>query len=228
MPLVIFKKADPAFVPTDLPSLVGWYQKGVGQTDAGGGACSAWADQSGLSHTLNSPAGKQPLIQGDGTLLFAADGNDGMQAVFTMNQPSTQYILCKVISWTGGRYLSHGASFNNTFIIQDGAADHYRLDIGFGQPLPITESLPVTTGVYAVLCAVYDGDSTSVFQTDTPPATSVGSADPTNATGYTIGNQSFISAASGANIQVKELLLYNAAHDAGQRTQVIGYLQSIA
>ena len=212
----------PPFSPDDFASLVGWYQAGVGQTDAGGGACSAWADQSGLGHTLNSPAGKQPLIQGDGTLLFAADGNDGMQAVFTMNQPSTQYILCKPISWTGTRYLSHGASFNNTYIQQDGATNQYRVDIVGGDPV---NYLSAPTGVYAVFCAVYDGLATSVLQIDA--TFDVGDADPTNATGYTLGNQSFISAGTGANIQVKGLLLYNVAHDAAERAQVISHLQSL-
>lgn len=93
--------AAPAFSPTDIAGLAAWYDATVGVTDAGGGAVSAWADQSGNSRTLTQgTAGSRPttgtrtqnglnVIDFDGTADFL-DASSG----FAQGTSDTVFIVC--------------------------------------------------------------------------------------------------------------------------------------
>jgi hypothetical protein len=53
----------------DFARVAAFYMANVGQTDAGSGACSEWADLSGNSRNLTAAGAARPTIQADGSLL---------------------------------------------------------------------------------------------------------------------------------------------------------------
>lgn len=89
------------FRPTDITGLAAWYDATVGVTDAGSGAVSAWADQSGNGRDLaQGTAGSRPttgtrtqngrnVIDFDGT----ADFLDASSA-FTQGTSDTVFVVC--------------------------------------------------------------------------------------------------------------------------------------
>ena len=104
------------WTPLDQQStLAAFYLPGVGQTDAGAGACSAWADQSGNGRNLLQGTGAdRPLINADGSLTF--DGvSDWMRVAFTLVQPTVVTLLVNQLAeTTAAARLMDGATGINS------------------------------------------------------------------------------------------------------------------
>lgn len=208
---------DLLFVSKSLP--VAWYRYGVGLTDAGGGLCSAWADQSGNGNNLvQGTGGNQPAIQADNSILF--DGADNfMAAAFTLNQPTTAYLLYKGITWTSNDAVIDGSSGRMAFL-QTGISPNVRLFSGSAGP----QDNSVSLGAYAAYGCVFNGASSVLQVNNTSTAASDVGAE--NGGGVCVGSGQG-GAFGWSNIQVKEVIVFASAHDADTRARVIRYLAAV-
>lgn len=120
-------KASAAFTPASLPTLAFWFDGALGVTDAGGGAVSQWADQSGnANHLTQATAGLRPTtgtrtinginaIDFDGTESLVMGNAGGITTVAYM------WIVMIVDAVTGLDYVVHAGGGNGEF------GFHYRL-----------------------------------------------------------------------------------------------------
>lgn len=195
-----------------------WYRYGMGLTDAGAGACSAWADQSGNGRTLTAAGAARPTIQADNSLLFNGSANILQTAAFTLNQPSTVYLLCKEVTQVNLSYFCDGLAANTRGMFMGGVAGtDLRITAGTG----LLDGIP-TSGAYAVFFGVFNGASSVVGFNST---STTGNANTAAASGFSLGGAGGPS--NFSNIQVKEVILFAAAHTAAQRSTVISYLGSV-
>lgn len=197
---------------------VAWYRYGAGIT-AAGGLVSAWADQSGNgNHLVQATETNQPALQADGSILF--DGSDNyMQVTFTLDQPYTVYCLFRSLSFTANDRVFDGVTATAR-VVQGAASPTLTMNAGVSIAHP-DGGLPVD--IYGVIGCVFNGAS-SVFQINTLSRS--GNAGANNPGGFTLAASSGVAAAFG-HIQVKEVIIFPAAHDAGQRSKVISYLAGV-
>ena len=208
------------YPPADVSSLAAWYKYNTGITVTGAGV-SQWDDQSGNSrHLLQGVDAQRPSKEGDGSILF--DGaNDGLKtSSFTLNQPETVYILCKQASWANQDRIFDGDALNTLALIQNTPTP----DISIYAGSFTANNSDFTINTYAAIAAVFNGASSLTQVDGNTPAT--GDAGAGNAGGFTLGARGDV-AASNSNIQVKEVAIYSAAHDAATRAKVIAYLNAL-
>ncbi len=218
----VFPSGGAAAPAPPLTNLAAWYRKGLGITDVAN-AVSAWADQSGNARNLLQASGAaQPTKQGDGTILFNGTGHFMATATFPLTQPTTIYLLAKQITWTIGDHLYDGFTTNSGAVQQAAITPNLRGNITGGATFATNSDMVLDT--YLVLQVVFDGAS-SLIQVGAATATT-GTAPPGDMNGFTLGAT---AAPNGfSNIQVKEALLYQGAHDATQRGLVRTYLATVA
>lgn len=217
-PLEIVMMARTGAPPPPAPpstNLYKWWKLNTGLTQSGGVA-SAWADQ--ISGTVLAASGTaQPAVQADGSLLF--DGvDDAMSATFTRAQPHTTYLLAKQVSWINNGGLTDGGNFC-TWI--SGATSSPTIQMYAGSASLFSSDMAV--GAWGIVCGVFNGAS-SVFQIDATAAVT-GNPGTGVATGIVIGAHG--ASAYFGNWQIKEVLLYDVAHDATARAAVRTYLATI-
>jgi len=191
------------------------FNTGITVTGAG---VSKWADQSGNGNDLlQGTDTNRPSKEADGSILF--DGVDNnLRSTFTLNQPYTVYLLGKQITWAS-KHIFNGVTAN-TALFQTGATPSVSLFAG----AVVAANTDWTLGTYNGLSIVFDGSSSLIQVADNAATTGdPGAADPG---GFTLA-ASNSTPASFSNIQVKEVLIYNVAHDANQRFQDIRYLTRI-
>ena len=197
-----------------------WFRFKLGITSASN-AVSQWDDQSGNSRNLLQATGtNQPALQTDRSILF--DGVDNFMKcdAFTFNQPETVYILCKQITWTlGGTFVDGNTAGSSIQISQRVGSPTLQIYAG----LFVADNSDLAINTYGALAAVFNGASSSL-QVNNNTATT-GNVGAENPGGFTLGANS--ADGNFSNIQVKEALLYAAAHDATQRARVISYLSAI-
>lgn len=196
-----------------------WFRFNTGIVVTGAGV-SLWADQSGNGRDLKQTTDtNRPALQTDGTILFDGADNFLKCDAFTMDQPETVYILFKQITWTGNDAVCDGNTnftmriFQRTTTPQLGASAASALG-----------NVSLTLDTYGVVSAVFNGASSLIQLNSGAPVT--GDSGVGSAGGFTIGSQGAGLAAWG-NIQVKEAIVYPAAHDANMRRRVITYLNVI-
>jgi hypothetical protein len=215
------KKAGWAQTVPVTPGLVGYYRyrRGITLTD---GAVSAWHDYSSNSHDLlQATASNRPTMLSDGTIVF--DGADNyMAATFTLIQPATIYLLFKQISWTLNDVILDGVTAA-VQLIQTAATPG--ITANAGSALTADASIPV--GSFGVACFIANS-TTSVYQAGSggPSVTTTGDAGANDLGGITLGAAR--TPANYANIGVRELLVYNLAHDATTRLRVLRYLAHVS
>ncbi len=209
------------FVPSDLPSLAAWFRFGAGLTDDGAGLCSNWADQSGNGRDLKATTTARPTIQADKSVLFDGSANFMKCDAFTLNQPETVYFLIKQITWGNDLRFCDGNS-NFTMLVNQQTATPQISMYATGAQVANNSNLALNT--WGVVAAVFNGASSSLQVNNTTATTGYPGAG--NAGGFTLGANSD-GAGGWSNIQVKEVILYAAAHTADQRTQVINYLTGV-
>lgn len=207
------------FLPSQLPDLAAWFRFGRGITSSGG-AVSQWNDDSGNArHLLQATGANQPTLQSDGSILF--DGsNDYLKCVaFTLAQPATVYWLGKQVTWTVSAALFGGDTANTLDVTNTGSSPNVLMNAGSSAATNTNLALDV----YAALAAVYNGAS-SLLQVNNTTATT-GNAASAAAGGFTLGAKGNL--ANFSNIQVKEVLIFSAAHDAETRARVMAYLARV-
>jgi hypothetical protein len=171
---------------------------------------------------LQATAGSQPEIQVDGSLLF--DGaDDYMLATISLAQPFTIYIL--------GRLLANGTQHVFASDLAGVSAQMYQngVDTGISVYANGADELnaPVNYSDFVVLQGVFNGDS-SVLQIDDETVANAGSIGTDGLTAFlSLGAYYDGTIQNPCQMQVKEILLYSAAHDATQRAEVRAYLKSL-
>jgi hypothetical protein len=119
--------AAAAFVPTDISGCELWLRADMGVTDAGAGAVSAWADQSGNGYSATQgTAGKRPTFTSAVASLnsqdaLSHDGGDSLE-VASFAFPAT-FSLFMVHKTTAGlrAYVHHDGSAARRYIYTAGS-----------------------------------------------------------------------------------------------------------
>lgn len=206
----------PAFIQSQNPAA--WFRFGMGITVVTG--VSQWNDQTANArHLLQATGAAQPALQADGSILF--DGvDDSLKCnTFTFNQPETIYILFKQVAWTNGMHVYDGNVATVGRIIQSGVTP--QIIANAGASLSVNADLAV--GVYGVASTVFNG-ATSLYQVNNGTPTT-GNAGANNMAGLTLGARGDNTTFS--NIQVKEIILFPAAHNESVRAGVVQYLAGV-
>lgn len=204
------------FYPPQLGNLAAWYRWNQGITVATG--VSRWIDQSGNGNDLlQATVGSQPAFQSDGSILFNGT-TDFLQASFALASPFSGYLLCKSVSFTATRRLLAGVSAGKFAFRQIGTEP--RIDIADSASGSITDITHDTTAAYHVVAGIYNGASSALVVDSSTTTGTLGNIS--GALGLTMGAEGDGSLPS--NIQVKEAALFNAAHNAQQRSVMIRYL----
>lgn len=200
-------------------NMAAWFKYGVGITVTGLGV-SQWSDQSGNGrHLLQGTDADRPSLQSDNSILADGTSEALSTSSFTLNQPMTWYVLAKqVTSKANGGLIGDSAS-NNAFI--------YQTNVGgtIAQALPtggVNANAGLALNTWGVIAAVANGASSSLAVNTNAPVT----GNP-GANGFTNGFSVFKFNIFFGNWQVKEVILYSAAHDATTQAQVIRYLQAV-
>lgn len=183
------------------------------ETSTNGAVASA--SSTGEVWTLNSSGAKPCSIIKSASLLF--DGTDDYLATgaFARNVPSTTYIVFKQISWASGDTIFDGLTVNTLRLRQLTGSPIVEVYLGQTTDGP-------AIGAYGIITAIKNGSS-SLLQLNNATADTTTNSDAANASGIVLGGQGTDFAAN-SNVQVKELIAFPAAHDAGQRATVRNYL----
>lgn len=210
---------DPdSFLPPELPGLKLWTRYNQGITVTGSGV-SQWDDASGNgNHLKQATDTNKPSKEADGSILFDGVDNFLKADAFTLNQPETIYILGKQITWTALDAWADGDGTSTGRIYQAGTTPQVKLLAG---ALLGTISPPLDT--YGIITSIFNGASSVLqFNNDIP---FTGDAGAENMGGFTLAKLG--GAGVYGNIQVKECIIYNVAHDAATRAKVINYLAGV-
>ena len=212
--------AGRSIVP-NMSNAVAWYRQGQGVTVTGAGV-SQWDSQIGATHLLQGTDTNRPSKEADGSILFDGVDNYLKAVAFTLNQPTTVYLLGKQVTWTDGDTVWDGNALNLMRLYDQTATPNIRMFAGSGP----TSNIDFILDTYAVVSAVYNGASSTLQVNNETPTT--GNSGTNDAGGFTLGAYDNSGTVGGfSNIQVKEVIIYNVAHDANQRFQDIRYLTRI-
>jgi hypothetical protein len=196
-----------------------WFRFGQGIASAGG-LVSQWNDQSGNSrHLVQATGTNQPALNANGSILFDGVDNFMKCAAFTLNQPETVYLLFRQVTWSDVLRVCDGDTLNTGAIFQNGVSPQIRAHAGLNTGL----NGNLAVNAYGAVAAVFNGASSLTQVNSTAVVTGNGGAS--NMGGFTLGADG--NGAQVTNIEVKEAILYAAAHDAATRAAVIGYLMSV-
>lgn len=218
MSLPFFQQSPSGIAVVQALSPAAWFRYGVGLTDDGAGLCSNWSDQSGNGRDLKATLTARPTIQADKSLLFDGVANSMNTGAIAITNPQTIYMLMNQVTWTSNDCFL-GASAGVMQIQQAGSSPTIQLFGGSG----VANNNNLTVGAFAVVAAVFNGASSSLQVNNT--AATTGSAGTGSASNLFLGSQGVPGGFS--NIQVKEVIVYAAAHDAATRSRVISYLGSV-
>lgn len=220
--MLLLWAAKPApFTPAGSAGLAAWFRQGVGQTVTGSGV-STWADQSGNGRDLlQGTDANRPALQGDGTVLFDGTNHFMKCSAFTLNQPTTVYILGKQITWTSTDQWYDGNAANTGKISQVGVSPNLRATSDGVTVLDSNPDLALDT--YGIVTVVFNGASSLIRVNSNAAVT--GDLGAGNMGGFNLGSRTTTTAAG--NIQVKEVVIYSVAHDTTAQDQVIAYLNTV-
>jgi hypothetical protein len=193
-----------------------WFRKGAVLNEFG---VLYWPDGSGNNRRLI--LNNSPTVGSDGSVLFNGTNQYGKTADFTLIQPETIYLLMKQVTWTGADYIFDGNAVNSGAMRQVSTTPRIDLFAG-GQSSADNANLPVDT--WGVVTGVINGASSITMVNNT--LTSNSGALSGDMSGFTLGARGD-GAASFGNIQVKEVIVFPAAHDATTRADVIRYLAAL-
>ena len=203
---------------TTLLDPVAWFRFNSGIT--GVTTVSQWDDVTGnANHLKQATETNQPALQVDGSILFDGVDNYLKCDAFTLNQPFTEYMLFRQITWTANDYFSDGNTLASTGFLQAelGATPEVSMYAGTG----VATNDNLLLGTYGIASVVFNGAS-SLIQINNTIATT-GNVGINNAGGFTLGATGNGST-TVSNIQVKEVILFPVAHDANTRLHVARYL----
>jgi len=175
----------------------------------------------GATVTVNSTGGWLAQIVGSTSILFDGDDNYLKATAFTLNQPTTVYFLGRQVTWSNAAVFYGGDTAVTPRSFQISSTPRVAAHNGGTNTSHLT-TWAVDT--YAVFSVVFDSTTAITLQLNNNASvidtTSLGS----NAWGgFTLGSEGG-GGSSWSNIQVKEVIIYNVAHNAVQRHNVIQYL----
>jgi hypothetical protein len=192
----------------------------TGLTQSGGFA-SAWAGRvAGMSLAQATGAG-QPATQVDGSLLF--DGvDDSMMVTMALTQPCTVYLLAYILSGID-KYVFNTETSGTAVSMYQSASEVIGIYAGGAGDL----TAAYTFNTFQVFRAVFNGAS-SALQVDAGAVFTGDVGTDGIVTFFNIGGiYDGFSSNSSCNIQVKEILIYGAAHDTTQGDAVRAYLATV-
>lgn len=180
-----------------------------GATAVSSGTGEAW--------TLNSTGAKPAQIVKSASLLGDGTASKMATANFTLDQPFTEYIVVRQISWTAGDFLTSGTA-GAAGVTQRTGTPKIGLNAGSG----VADNSDAALGSKVIVTAVFNGASSSL-QVNAGTATTgdPGAGNP--------GGLSLFSDNAGANYGnaiVWERIVFSAAHDATTRLLVQQYLSA--
>ena len=194
----------------------------IGITVAGAGV-SQWDDVSGNgNHLKQGTDTNRPSKEADGSILFDGTDNYLKTDAFTLVQPETIYLLGKQVTWTSLDAIFDGNTLNTGLLRQQNGGLSPKVQSYAG--VLLDENADFILNTYAVLITIFNGAVSAIQVNNNDPLE--GNAGGENMGGFTLGVQGG-AANRWSNIQVKEVLIYNVAHDAATRTKVINYLASV-
>lgn len=207
-----------SFLPSSLPSLAAWYRYGLGITSATN-AVSQWDDASGNARHLKQTTGAaQPTLQGDNSILFDGSADFLKADAFTLNQPTTIYLLGRWVTWTSNDCMFGGNATSTGILQQTVGTPQVRAFAGTG-----LGTISPTLNTYCVQIVVFNGASSVLQLNSGAPVTGAGGAS--NMAGFTLGSND--GSVQFGNIEMKEVVIYSVAHDAATRTRVLNYLAKV-
>lgn len=193
------------------------FRKGITVTGAG---VSRWADRSANGrHLLQTTDAARPGLASDGSVLFNGSSHFLQCTAFTLDQPATIYLLFRQVTWTANDVIAAGTTVNSR-IVQNSATPQIALFAGSG---PNTGNTDLAVNTYGVLAAVFNGASSLIQVNNGTPTT--GNPGAGALTGFTLGANN--AGAAFSNIQVKEAIVFAAAHSATERAAVNAYLAKL-
>ena len=139
-------------------------------------------------------------------------------AAFTLNQPETVYLVAKQVTWTGSDALFDGNTGASVELVQFGSTPAMVLYAGS----VAASNTNATVGAKCVIASVFNGASSSI--TVNTNAATTGDAGTASAGGFTLAANA--TPTGYANIQAYEVLVYNVAHDAATRANIIRALMN--
>lgn len=207
------------FSPLSLSPVL-WVKYNTGQTVTGSGV-SQWDDQSGNgNHLLQGTDANRPTLQSDGSVLFDGVAHFLKANAFTLNQPTTVYICLNQKTWEASDDFIDGDTSNTGLILQAVSSPNIRAFAGtFG-----TTISTFTLDTYGVVTVVFNGASSILrHNKGTEVTEDFGSS---NMGGFTLGAR-----ADGlnrfSNIEVREVAVFDTAHDSIQRNSMIEYMARV-
>lgn len=215
-----------AFLPSDIAGLQLWVKSDTGVTDAGGGACSSWADQSGNSRDLtegtNRPSIQSAQVNGYPGIRFDGSNDKLTSPSFTLNQPFTVFAIVKVITNTNPRRIFGSTGGTVTKPVLRGGSTVQLNDESSGAD---GASVSMTSGTYYLLKVVGNSTSSVMALNNGSDATSASDInDPlTSAAGFQLGCN---AGASFANVEYAEIAIYDSSITGTNLTNLLTYFQT--
>jgi hypothetical protein len=195
-----------------------WYRNATGVTSAGGFA-SQWDDYSGNTRNLvQATATNQPAYANG---VFTFDGVDNFMAASTWSQtqPETIYLVLNQATWTSGDFFCDGSAAATAVMYQTGVTPSVSIFAGTAA----AANTNATVGAFHILCAVFNGASSSLKVDATAKTT--GGAGAGNMGGFTLGSYAGGTTAY-SRIDVKEGVVFSGAHDDATQSSVITALNN--
>jgi hypothetical protein len=205
------------FLPSDLANLELWYRFNSGISAPAG--VDQWDDQSGNArHLKQATPTNRPSKEADGSILFDGIDNFLKADAYTSNQPTTIYFLGKQVTWTGSDRIYDGNVNNSGVLQQFTATPQLRLFAG-----AVLGNISPALDTYVVISVVINGVSSVLQLNNDAPVE--GDAGASNMGGFVLGAGGAL--ADFGNIQAKEIIKFQAAHDAATRATNINYLADV-
>jgi len=213
--------ASPITFPSELSGLKVWTRFDSGITVTGSGV-SQWDDQSGNGNHLKQVTDtNRPSKESDGSILFDGVDNFLKADAFTLVQPETVYILFKQITWSDNDYIFDGNLANYGMMRQSIGGTSPDLAIFAGTALAANSDLAL--GDYGVASVVFNSTNSLLSVDNGIPLT--GDAGTRDMGGFILGGH--VTGVTYSNIQVKEICVFDSAHNTATRTGIISYLSNV-
>jgi hypothetical protein len=176
----------------------------------------------GKGHPLvQGIAASRPAYTLGAGLTFDGTADFLKATAWTLNQPTTVYMIVQQVSWTDFDYLFDGNTVSSGAIRQSPATPSLQVIAGSG----VATNTNLAIGAYGVVAAVFNGASSSLKVNNTAETT--GNPGAGNMGGFTLG-ASGDTVSTFANIIVKEAAIFSTAHDATTRDRIIRYMAAKA
>lgn len=222
------------FVPTDVSGCVLWLRADLGVTDAGAGAVSAWADQSGAGHNLSqSTSGSRPvytasIINGQPVIRFTSGGDKFLNFTTPWTQPAIWTLYAVV------KYVTNGSDYQ-IFMQTTGSAVQCKPYLGYNagnvnKPLAYGAGndaiwgSALTAGNYVIRWRC--NYSTDINNVRVGNGTEINSSGSSNLIAGTWDKLGLGLGVQELRSDVAEIIMYNKAPSAGEDSSVLSYFNT--